>query len=69
MKANIKSLFLTACATTFITGCTDLDVAVESQYTELPTTEISVEGQMRCILPNARCLRTPIHGSSIPFQR
>lgn len=46
MKANIKSLFLTACATTFITGCTDLDVAVESQYTELPTTEISVEGQM-----------------------
>lgn len=44
MKANIKSLFLTACATTFITGCTDLDVAVESQYTELPTTEISVEG-------------------------
>lgn len=46
MKANIKSIFFTACTAALITGCTDLDVTVESQYTELPTTDISVEGQM-----------------------
>lgn len=46
MKANIKSIFFTTCTAALIASCTDLDVAVESQYTELPTTEISVEAQM-----------------------
>ncbi|WP_308762054.1 RagB/SusD family nutrient uptake outer membrane protein [uncultured Bacteroides sp.] len=47
MKANIKSLFSICVAATLITGCTDLDVAVESQYTEYPTdNEIAVEAKM-----------------------
>ena len=33
MKANIKYLF-SICAAALISGCTDLDVKVESQYTE-----------------------------------
>lgn len=46
MKTNIKSILFTACTAALISSCTDLDVPVESQYTQLPTTDISVEGQM-----------------------
>lgn len=46
MKANIKTL-LTVCAAGLITGCTDLDVKVESQYTEYPIdNQIAVEGKL-----------------------
>lgn len=46
MKANIKYLF-SICAAALISGCTDLDVKVESQYTEYPTdNEIAVEAKM-----------------------
>lgn len=47
MKTNIKSLFFTVCAAAFITGCTDLDVAVESQYTEYPLdNDVAFEAKM-----------------------
>ncbi|MDO4462485.1 MAG: RagB/SusD family nutrient uptake outer membrane protein [Bacteroidia bacterium] len=45
MKNNIKLLLaagLGACAT----SCTDLDVTVESQYTEYPNNEIAIEAKM-----------------------
>ena len=45
MKTNIRLLF-TACAAALVTGCTNLDVDVESQYTEYPTNEIAVESKM-----------------------
>ena len=45
MKTNIRLLF-TACAAALVTGCTNLDVDVESQYTEYPTNEIAVEAKM-----------------------
>ncbi len=45
MKANIKTLF-TICTAALVTGCTDLDVDIESQYTEYPTNEIAVEAKM-----------------------
>ena len=45
MKTKIKSLF-SVCAAALITGCTDLDVNVDSQYTEYPNSEIAVEAKM-----------------------
>lgn len=45
MNTKIKSLF-SVCAAALITGCTDLDVNVESQYTEYPNSEIAVEAKM-----------------------
>ena len=46
MKANIKSIF-SVCAAALIAGCTDLNVEVESQYTEYPSdNEIAVEAKM-----------------------
>ena len=45
MRINIKSLFAVCTAVVF-TGCTDLDVDIESQYTSYPTTDIAVEAKM-----------------------
>lgn len=45
MKINIKSL-LAVCTAVVFTGCTDLDVDIESQYTSYPTTDIAVEAKM-----------------------
>ena len=45
MKTNIKGLFLAGLAA-LAAGCTNLDVDVESQYTEYPTNEIAVEAKM-----------------------
>ncbi|MBR6981094.1 MAG: RagB/SusD family nutrient uptake outer membrane protein [Prevotella sp.] len=45
MKTNIKGLFLAGLAALAV-GCTDLDVDVDSQYTEYPTNEIAVEAKM-----------------------
>lgn len=45
MKTNIKSLFAVCTAALFV-GCTDLDVQIESQYTEYPTNDIAVEAKM-----------------------
>jgi len=45
MKTNIKGLFLAGLAAMAV-GCTDLDVAVESQYTEYPTNDITIESKM-----------------------
>ena len=45
MKTNIKGLFLAGLAAMAV-GCTDLDVAVESQYTEYPTNDITIEAKM-----------------------
>ena len=50
MKTNIRLLF-TACAAALVTGCTNLDVDVESQYTEYPTNEIAVEAKMADVRP------------------
>lgn len=46
MKANIKSIFFTACTAALLSGCTDLDVAVESQYTEYPNNEVAIEAKL-----------------------
>lgn len=46
MKRYIKTVF-TATVVTLITGCTDLDVDVKSQYTEYPTeSEVALEAKM-----------------------
>ncbi|MBE6341425.1 MAG: RagB/SusD family nutrient uptake outer membrane protein [Bacteroidales bacterium] len=45
MKTYIKGLFLTGLAATAF-GCTDLDVDIESQYTEYPINEITLEAKM-----------------------
>ena len=45
MKTNIKGLFLAGLAALAV-GCTDLDVTVDSQYTEYPTNDIAVEAKM-----------------------
>ena len=45
MKTNIKGLFLAGLAAMAV-GCTDLDVTVDSQYTEYPTNDIAVEAKM-----------------------
>ena len=45
MKTNIKRLFLAGLAAMAV-GCTNLDVDVDSQYTEYPTNEIAVEAKM-----------------------
>ncbi|WP_298071434.1 RagB/SusD family nutrient uptake outer membrane protein [uncultured Bacteroides sp.] len=45
MKTNIKSLFA-VCTAALLTGCTDLDVKIESQYTEYPTNDIAIEAKM-----------------------
>ncbi len=45
MKTNIKGLCLAALAFVAV-GCTDLDVTVDSQYTEYPTNEIALEAKM-----------------------
>jgi hypothetical protein len=45
MKTNIKGLFLAGLAVMAV-GCTNLDVDVDSQYTEYPTNEIAVEAKM-----------------------
>ena len=45
MKTNIKGLFLAGLAAMAV-GCTDLDVAVESQYTEYPINDITIEAKM-----------------------
>ena len=45
MKTNIKSL-LAVCTAAVFTGCTDLDVKIESQYTQYPTSDIAVEAQI-----------------------
>lgn len=45
MKMNIKSL-LTVCTAAVFTGCTDLDVDIESQYTQYPINDIAVEAKM-----------------------
>lgn len=45
MKTNIKLLF-TAFAATVATGCTDLNVDIDSQYTQYPTNEIAIEAKM-----------------------
>ena len=45
MKTNIKGLFLAGLAA-MAAGCTDLNVDVDSQYTEYPTNEIAVEAKM-----------------------
>ena len=45
MKTNIKGLFLSSLALLAV-GCTNLDVDVESQYTEYPINDIAVEAKM-----------------------
>ena len=45
MKTNIK-VFLTAAIAVLTIGCTDLDVAVESQYTSYPGTQEAIEAQL-----------------------
>lgn len=45
MKTNIKLFFATGLIA-LTTGCTDLDVTPEAQYTEYPTTEEAVEAKM-----------------------
>ncbi len=45
MKTNIKGLFLAGLAA-MAAGCTDLNVDVDSQYTEYPTNEIAIEAKM-----------------------
>lgn len=45
MKTNIKSL-LAVCTAALFAGCTDLDVNIESQYTQYPTNDIAVEAKM-----------------------
>ena len=45
MKTNIK-VFLTAAIAVLTVGCTDLDVAVESQYTSYPGTQEAIEAQL-----------------------
>lgn len=46
MKADMKSL-LAVCSAALMAGCTDLDVDIESQYTEYPSdNEIAVEAKM-----------------------
>ena len=45
MKTNIKVLFTAALAALTV-GCTDLDVAVESQYTSYPNSEAALEAQL-----------------------
>ena len=45
MKTNIKRLFLAGLAAMAV-GCTNLDVDVDSQYTEYPTNDIAVEAKM-----------------------
>ena len=45
MKTNIKGLFLAGLAAMAV-GCTNLDVDVESQYTEYPANDIAIEAKM-----------------------
>ena len=45
MKTNIKGLFLAGLAALAV-GCTNLDVDVDSQYTEYPTNDIAIEAKM-----------------------
>ena len=45
MKTNIKVLFMAGLAALAV-GCTDLDVPVESQYTDYPTDDIAMEAKM-----------------------
>ena len=45
MKTNIKGLFLAGLASLTV-GCTNLDVDVDSLYTEYPTNDIAVEAKM-----------------------
>lgn len=45
MKIYSK-LLMTACTAAFLSSCTDLDVNVDSQYTQYPTNEIAVEAKM-----------------------
>ena len=45
MKTNIRSI-LAVCTAALFTGCTDLDVNIESQYTQYPTNDIAVEAKM-----------------------
>ncbi|MBE6267085.1 MAG: RagB/SusD family nutrient uptake outer membrane protein [Prevotella ruminicola] len=45
MKTNIKGLFLAGLAAMAV-GCTNLDVDVESQYTEYPINDITIEAKM-----------------------
>ena len=44
MKMNIKSLYA-VCTAALLAGCTDLDVNIESQYTEYPMNDIAVEAK------------------------
>ena len=45
MKNNIK-LMCAASAMLMMASCTDLDVPVESQYTEYPSSEIAQEAKL-----------------------
>ena len=45
MKRN-KNILLAGLLALAATSCTDLDVNVESQYTEYPNNEIAVEAKM-----------------------
>lgn len=44
MKMNIKPLYA-ICTAALLAGCTDLDVNIESQYTEYPMNDIAVEAK------------------------
>lgn len=44
MKMNIKSLYA-ICTAALLAGCTDLDVNIESQYTQYPINDIAVEAK------------------------
>ena len=41
-----KNILISALLALTTIGCTDLDVDIESQYTEMPDSEIAIEAQM-----------------------
>ncbi|MFA6719348.1 MAG: RagB/SusD family nutrient uptake outer membrane protein, partial [Prevotella sp.] len=55
MKTNIKLLFA-AGVISLTAGCTDLNVPVESQYTEYPSSTIAIEAKMSDIYYQLRGL-------------
>lgn len=56
MKTYIKT-FVTASLALLATGCTDLNVDIDSQYTQYPANEVAVEAQMAGIYSQMRdCL-------------
>ncbi len=46
MKNNVKAWLAAGLLASAATGCTDLDVDIQSQYTSYPNNEIAVEGKM-----------------------